>query len=286
MPLGILEYRVINLMNQLIWEAQIKEYKDTMQRDHFEAIETYKKFSEKPAQLYHVILDIAERVSPDLFGIEKVTGCLGNGDYVMYQMKKKYANQYKIRTIVDTDCNDMVLVETEETYIISSVEVFSNRYRKIVVLNSIVKNGNISPTRRDMFKKIINGQGYYRRVVGVTKRSIYSTLEINFPVRINLFLDQRETSVYESKETINETEKFTIFNIKESDGRGMKYVFKFVFGDILERRKYKIGNMPEEPCRKVYDVLKKNVFQTEVIVARSGSGPNPEMTDYNVFNIL
>ncbi|UKJ88849.2 hypothetical protein MACJ_002095 [Theileria orientalis] len=286
MALEILEYRVKNLMNRLVWDAEIKDYTHAIQKDHVEAIKTQMKISEKQEPYNPIILDIAERVSPELFGIEKVTGGLGNGDYVLYQMKKKYSNHYKIRTIVDTDCDNMEIFEMDDRFIFSSIEVFSNRYRKIVVINSMLKDGNDLVRRQDMLKKMNEGQECYRRVGGMTKVLIYASLEQNFPVRINLFLDERETSVYESKETNEENENFIMFNIKESDGRGMRYVFKYVFGDILEKRKYKMGNVPEEPCIKDYDVLKKNIFQTEVIVTRSGSGANLEMANYKVYNIL
>nr|PVC54339.1 hypothetical protein MACL_00003134 [Theileria orientalis] len=286
MPLTILEYKVTNLMNKLVWDAQIKDYTNAVQKDHVEALKIQAMFDEKQEAYEPIILDISEQVAPELFGIDKVTGFLGNGEYILYQMKKEYADHYRIKTVVDTGCDYKELFEMDETFIFSSVEVFTNKYRKIVVINSMVKDGESLVRRQDMLKKIEEEQVYYRRVVGMARSVVYSGLEKNFPIKINLFLHEKENSVYESTETMRENEKYVKFQIRESDGRGMKYVFKYIFGDILERRRYKIGNVPEEPCIKDYNVLKKNVHQTQVIVARSGSGVNMEMTEYRVYNIL
>ncbi|EAN31205.1 putative integral membrane protein [Theileria parva strain Muguga] len=230
-----------------------------------------------------VTLDISELASPEIFGIEKVTGTVNNWTYKLYKLKKKYENDYKIKMVLDSKIKRKNIYCQRNHYIKYNIEVYINSEETYVCnrYNLILENVIVKELR--MYMKKTNEQKY--SYVYIDDGIIVKMIDDLHPIKLDVTIDEEQPSLFEKKEISNKELTIYHFSIKETNDFGESILNKYVFGRVYQTTSFQFGNIPQEPFRKHRVMIVGDINTNKFIVRNKSTLDNLSTPQYQLFRL-
>ncbi|EAN31202.1 hypothetical protein TpMuguga_03g00900 [Theileria parva strain Muguga] len=263
----------------------LRNYSDEIKSDAVicSAINLYKKYS-KHGGIPLVTLDISELASPEIFGIEKVTGSMANNwTYKLYKLKKEFEKYCKIRTVIDPTIKIRNIFIQKKKYYKYNVEVYRNS-EKTYVYNSF----------NEYYEEIVSKD---LKIFKKTNEEKYDEIHINdypktvkmmkkwYPIKLDVTVDEEQPSLFEKKEISNKELTIHHFSINETNDFGESILNKYVFGRVFRTTSFELGNIPQEPFRKHRVMIVGDINTNKFIVRNKSTLDNLSTPQYQLFRL-
>ncbi|XP_955154.1 uncharacterized protein TA09500 [Theileria annulata] len=267
----------------------LTEYSDVMLSDQMNrnAIRLYMLYRAHNRGLPVITIDISELASPELYGIEKVTGSsnLWNHNYTFYKLKDKFDNEYKIRLIIDSNINNRNIYVPKIKYKHFNIEVYRNEEATYVVISDkdeIMDGIRIKQSR--LFKKGVN-EKKYNNIKNRERKKIIQKFEKSYPIKLDITIDEEQPSLFEKKEISDGEMTIHHFSIKETNDFGESILNKYVFGAVYATGSFQPGNIPLEPFRKNKVMINPNINTNKFIVRNKSTFDDLNTPQYQLFRL-
>ncbi|UKJ88850.2 hypothetical protein MACJ_002096 [Theileria orientalis] len=210
-------------------------------------------------------LDLAENISPELLGIEKVTGRHGGSTYALYHLEIGKEAYNKIKFVVNSEMLDMLIAKIDDRTLYAKVEVITNSQRTFLIITCLMKIDLVYETVINYYDKPNMENTSYYHVPEPYQTKIVSDMYKKYPVLINMDIDN-PPSIVDHGELQYDSYILKYFRIKQEDGRGSVLSGKYAFGDIWQKDLHEIGNIPYEGNKRRLKVIAHSVNSSRIIV--------------------
>ncbi|XP_955156.1 uncharacterized protein TA04680 [Theileria annulata] len=265
----------------------LTEYSDDMLLDELynKPLKLYRLYKKQPYGIPLITLDISELASPEIFGIEKVTGSIGIFKYTFYKQERKFHKEKKIRLIIDSNIRYRKIYIPRIQYDTFSLELHRNDEVTYVIMNQKyeIKNG-IKIKQSRLFKKRENDQKY-NEVEDKERKKIIEKFEEWYPIKLDITIDEEQPSLFEKKELSDGEMTIHHFSIKETNDFGESILNKYVFGAVYATGSFQPGNIPLEPFRKNKVMINPNINTNKFIVRNKSTFDDLNTPQYQLFRL-
>uniref|UniRef100_A0A3B0MTQ8 Uncharacterized protein n=1 Tax=Theileria annulata TaxID=5874 RepID=A0A3B0MTQ8_THEAN len=283
-PFGCLQnYEIKTIFGIEYWFLTTYDGDLLQDREHMNAIKLHISYRNQYG-ITLITLDISELVSPELFGIEKVTGPIGNWKYTLYKLMDKYVNQYRIRIIIDSKIDNRTIFMQRNQYISFNIEVYRNEEETYIImcydvfkLEKIKKKCNFYYKRRKM--------NHYITLIKSECIDINKRIEKSYPIKLDITIDEEQPSLFEKKEISDGEMTIHHFSIKETNDFGESILNKYVFGAVYATGSFQPGNIPLEPFRKNKVMINPNINTNKFIVRNKSTFDDLNTPQYQLFRL-
>ncbi|UKK01225.2 hypothetical protein MACK_002038 [Theileria orientalis] len=210
-------------------------------------------------------LDLAEHISPELLGVEKVTGRHGGASYILYHFEIGKQSHNKIKFIINSEMVDMLIAKIDERTLHTKVEVIINSHRTFVIVTCLMKIDLMYETVINYYDKPNMENTNYYHIPEPYQTKIVSEMYKKYPIQIHMDIDS-PPSLVDHGELQYDNYMLKYFRIKQEDGRGTVLTGKYVFGDIWQKDLIEIGNIPYEGNKRRLKVIAHSVNSPRIIV--------------------
>ncbi|XP_955147.1 uncharacterized protein TA09465 [Theileria annulata] len=232
-----------------------------------------------------ITLDISELVSPELFGIQKVTGSTRNYIYKLYKHERKFEYEDRIRLIIDSNNNKRNIYIPKIKYKYFNLEVYRNDEETNVIISNenVIMNG-IKNKQSRLLKKRGNEEKY-NQVEDRERKKIIEKFEKSYPIKLDITIDEEQPSLFEKKELSDGEMTIHHFSIKETNDFGESILNKYVFGAVYATGSFQPGNIPLEPFRKNKVMINPNINTNKFIVRNKSTFDDLNTPQYQLFRL-
>ncbi|EAN31204.2 hypothetical protein TpMuguga_03g00463 [Theileria parva strain Muguga] len=247
------------------------------------AIKLYKFYSNNKVMPF-ITLDISELASPEIFGIEKVTGLTGIYTYKMFKLKEEFENNCKIRMVIDPTIRRRNIFIQKKKYIKYNVEVYRNIEETYVFNRYSIKIGDIIMKELIIYKKGTYEEQYVSVIQNAYKQ-ILKMIDDLHPIKLDVTIDEEQPSLFEKKEISNKEMTIHHFSINETNDFGESILNKYVFGRVFRTTSFELGNIPQEPFRKHRVMIVGDINTNKFIVRNKSTLDDLSTPQYQLFRL-
>ncbi|EAN31198.1 putative integral membrane protein [Theileria parva strain Muguga] len=264
----------------------LKYYTDEMISNelNLNAIKLYKSYTHDKGMPL-ITLDISGISSPEIFGIEKITGSMANNwTYILYRLKNEYQNHYKIRMVIDPTIERRNIYIQRKKYINYNLEVYVNNEEIYVCNRYDVKLENMIIKETKLLNKK-SGKEKYKNLNTSGYKKIFKNIEEWLPIKLDVTVDEEQPSLFEKKEISNKELTIYHFSINETNDFGESILNKYVFGRVYQTTSFQFGNIPQEPFRKHRVMIVGDINTNKFIVRNKSTLDNLNTPQYQLFRL-
>ncbi|XP_955158.1 uncharacterized protein TA04690 [Theileria annulata] len=282
-------YRHIYEMRPILGEEYwvLKEYSDVMLLDEVNknSLKLYRLYRRHNKGLPIITLDISELISPELFGIQKVTGSTRNYIYTLYKHERKFEYEDRISVIMDSNIIYRNIYVPKIKYKYFNLEVYRNDEATYVILNQKYEIRNhIKVIKSRLIKKGVNEEKY-DELKDKEGTKIIQMFEKSYPIKLDITIDEEQPSLFEKKEISDGEMTIHHFSIKETNDFGESILNKYVFGAVYATGSFQPGNIPLEPFRKNKVMINPNINTNKFIVRNKSTFDDLNTPQYQLFRL-
>ncbi|XP_955145.1 uncharacterized protein TA04670 [Theileria annulata] len=281
----IRSYEIRPILGDEYWF--LTEYSDDMLSNQIimDAIKLHIWYKRHPHGMPVITLDISELVTPELFGIEKVTGLSNtcNYTYTLYKHERKIHEENKIRHIIDSNNNKSNIYITRNDYINFDLEVYRYYETTYVIISREFRKIEESMNKIKICKKL--EMKNYKLLSGSECVKLIEMFKKSYPIKLDINVDEEQPSLFERKELSDGEMTIHHFSIKETNDFGESTLNKYVFGRVYATRSFQLGNIPLEPFRKNKVVINPNINTNKFIVRNKSTFDDLSTPQYQLFRL-
>ncbi|XP_955157.1 uncharacterized protein TA04685 [Theileria annulata] len=282
----IRSYEMRPILGEEYWF--LTEYSDDMLLDEviMDAIKLNIWYRRHPSGMPVITLDISEIITPELFGIEKVTGSsnIWNYKYTLYKLKDKYVKEYKIKMIIDPMITNRTIHVLKNKYLKYNLEVYRNEEETYLHNYYSDKRGKIREKKKYTYVKKLRIDNY--KLLSLSEfHKIIQMFEKSYPIKLDITIDEEQPSLFEKKEISDGEMTIHHFSIKETNDFGESILNKYVFGAVYATGSFQPGNIPLEPFRKNKVMINPNINTNKFIVRNKSTFDDLNTPQYQLFRL-
>ncbi|XP_955148.1 uncharacterized protein TA09470 [Theileria annulata] len=279
----IRKYQIRTILGEEYWF--LAEYGDDMLSNQIimDAIKLFKSYINQQG-IPVITVDISELATPELFGIEKVTGSSNIWNYTLYKHERKSGYEDRIRVIMDSNIDKRKIYVQRNDYDSFNIEVYRNEETTYVInerkyqrKNSMIKMYDIHQLKLETKK--------YNQVEDRERKKIIEKFEKSYPIKLDITIDEEQPSLFEKKEISDGEMTIHHFSIKETNDFGESILNKYVFGAVYATGSFQPGNIPLEPFRKNKVMINPNINTNKFIVRNKSTFDDLNTPQYQLFRL-